>query len=625
MIFTLRGILASLVLFMTLSIHAQNPRITWKTTDWQKNIKEIASYEADGKNFVLMISTKGTAWIYELNENGEIGDQTWKTTNWEKGIECASTFKIGSQNYVFLLNGRNGHAWLLQLNANGKVGKFTWDRKKKGWVKNLDEAVVAKVGNKDFAIFSQNDKKGHIWVAPISSDGKLGKFSDKQKRSYIRNMSTFNQNGKTYLFTHSTKGEVQINEITSSGKIGKRTWGSRGWGKNTNASTVFNYGGTNHLMLVKGETGEAHIFDITKNAQMGTIRWKTSSWEKGIQGLTSYTKNGIPRVMATNPRNGHAWTFVNVGYIPNSISDGSLKKTYTDLINGQKKISKIADDLQWGSVATLKSADKIDYQIERISRRLEDYSSALEGFGKVPIIGSAAVAARVTINTSADQVNKVKGKSENINKVAVKPTLGNANKTLGAINKAETNVLAILSKLISIDNGTASNSGGKTAKIKRFDSQINEALNKISSESNKVTQINSTISKVKKPIDTYNKSIDKLVSKLKNVDKVVNGVNKALNKSFKKKVLGKTFKVSARKILTGGKVGKAIQKVANKWAKKLMKPLVKKLKFNLPSVPGIDSVKKELETIKKTGEDFVNLRKGIEASADKLVQINSGI
>ena len=627
---------------------AQNPRQTWKTTRWEKNISEVCTYQASGNTYALLSRPdQGKFWIFKVNPSGEMGEMTWSTSNWQKGINAIATFENSGKNYLALSDHDNGHFWTFELTADGKVGREIWKTTK--WLKGITEIETFDINGKDY-LFMLRPDHGTAWVFALESDGKVGKmvWQTTNWEKGIKASSTYKCDGKNFLFlSNGTNGHAWIIELTNEGKPGKFEWSTTKWEKGINNVSVFKSGSDSYVFLLASDYGKSWIFKLDNNGTQPKHVWSTTGWQKGISGASTYSEKGVGYLFISNPENGNAWIFSNLHNIsPNlaqynsgNVTDPELKKisaridqVYIEVVATENNLHKFNDKVT-GSKNGIESADRVGDRLAEITGKAQHIHEILGYFTKIPLIGTAVF----TLNTSLSQVTNQAGKVTNsfqaLDQPLLRPTVNNISSAFSASNSVESTLLSISEKLKSYKQQIVNNTSGiKTEAIKANSANIinnlaaiESELKKINSEINKLSTKADKLKKIEGPANKILTGIEKVDSKLNKADKAANEVDKILNKSFKKRIGPVKINISLKKVLEGGKVGKAFKKFVDKWAKKGVNEITKKLNIPMPSLPNVDELKNELTKLKNEAAELMDNSKTFRDCCGNLRKVDAAI
>lgn len=320
------------------------------------------------------------------------------------------------------------------------------------------------------------------------------------------------------------------------------------------------------------------------------------------------------------------------GIRPAKTTGPNADKLFNDIDNTYNQIYKYWQNSQQyninsnSMVGTISQKDKILSQVAQIRQNTQNSIDALEPFKPIPVIGTATNASALALKATASQMDKVKDKIESLNKIALQPVAErsvNLNKTVAGTEKELLNLLVQLRELKkgSVEQCNKVASGGDTKAVSDYESGASNVskylaensndINSITQSGNKLNTLNNVIQKAKPVFDKTVKGLDDFMDKFKNSRKVVNEVNEVLDKRFKKKVLGKQISISVRDVITGGgalkKAKKLLKKIGvdiEKWAKKALAPVTKKLGEKLPALPNLDNYYAKVDELKSKVDEF---------------------
>ncbi len=293
------------------------------------------------------------------------------------------------------------------------------------------------------------------------------------------------------------------------------------------------------------------------------------------------------------------------------------------------------NDLQNKSGSTLsssKSADQavtglydISESFNRLNSRFDDVADALTAFRKMPFIGTAVTALSQTFGAAKDKINSGNSAISSMRKPVIDPMRNNVLNTNISVRSFNSQMQAVKLDLLKLKKNLGSMNENQCAIVNQKISEINNSLASADKELSAIKDMSGKVKVINKPVSNAKKGIDKFDNGFKKVDKVADEINKVLNKKFEKKVFGKKFSISLRKVLEGGKVGKAFKKFVDKWVSKLTKPLTKKLNIKLPSVPSVDKLKGQAQSVLDFTKNMKKNSDNLKAIISKVANADSDI
>ena len=302
-----------------------------------------------------------------------------------------------------------------------------------------------------------------------------------------------------------------------------------------------------------------------------------------------------------------------------------LDKTYLEVYKAWEKYGSIYNKAA-STGGTIDKKNVILDKVSQIRQNTQNSIDALEPFKPIPVIGSVVNGSQMALKTTARQMDRVKGKLEGFNNTVLNPVAGKANELTNSVRISEEEVYQTLKLLFDIKTRAAAKcncivSGTNqttkmlfeqgSAKVSAALTGYGNSFSDIGNEEGKLNTINNAVNKLNPVFDKTINGLDTFMSKFKASRKAVHEVNKVLDKRFKKKVFGKKISISVRDVLTGGgalkKAKKWLKKIKvdiDKWARKALDPVAKKLGAKLPGLPGFDNYYKKANELKNKVDEF---------------------
>jgi tetratricopeptide (TPR) repeat protein len=271
---------------------------------------------------------------------------------------------------------------------------------------------------------------------------------------------------------------------------------------------------------------------------------------------------------------------------------------------------------------------KITYVSDK-SRSLNDImnstSRTLKAFSIIPVVGTTTNILAKSIDVTQNPVGVVASKFDAIESPVITPTksiveqtksvVDNVKSKMGttgtAVQTAETYTLRLkdcISRVVVEKNFQEAeaaidelNKG--LVEVNKTMIEMDGKLVKVETQGKKIASMSGNISKVTGGFESVTKAVDKVMP-------VVNELNSVLDKEFG--VM--SYKFSARKILDG--VSGPAKWVMDKLSDLVMlalKPVLKKFSIDIPSVPGISDLAKQLD-------QFNEIKTGLQAEVDGVKQ-----
>ncbi|MFO8021508.1 MAG: hypothetical protein R6U65_03500 [Perlabentimonas sp.] len=300
------------------------------------------------------------------------------------------------------------------------------------------------------------------------------------------------------------------------------------------------------------------------------------------------------------------------------------------------------------SVDVMNKVTYISGQTQSLNSSMKKTESTLRVFSSIPKVGIVTTTLARSVNMAQKPVGAASDKFTKVEKPVITPTKNLVVKTQGIVNKTKSTMGKTESVLQTTENYTlhfkdCAATVTEENNFKEAEKAIDEINKSLKTTNNALGNINKgldVVNKNVKPIAGLSGTVNKVEKGLKDVDKVmskvdpiVNNLNKVLDKSFTLNLGFKKFTFSVKKILTG--LPKEVKMIMGKFedlAMKALDPVLKKFKIEVPSIPGLDHLSKEIDNMKgyynninneynnvsKSANEYSNSQKHIETNLRKL-------
>lgn len=300
------------------------------------------------------------------------------------------------------------------------------------------------------------------------------------------------------------------------------------------------------------------------------------------------------------------------------------------------------------SVDVMNKVTYISGQTQSLNNSMKKTESTLRVFSSIPKVGIVTTTLARTVNMAQKPVGVASDKFTKVEKPVITPTKNLVVKTQGVVNKTKSAMQKTESIIQTTENYTlhfkdCASTVVEENNFKEAEKAIDEINKSLKTTNNSLKNVNkglAVVDKNTKPIASLSGTVNKVEKGLKDVDKVVgkidpivNNLNKVLDKSFTLNLGFKKFSFSVKKILTG--LPKEVKMIMGKFedlAMKALDPVFKKFKIEIPSIPGLDHLSKELDNMKgyydninreynnvsKAANEFTDSQKHIENNLRKL-------
>lgn len=279
-----------------------------------------------------------------------------------------------------------------------------------------------------------------------------------------------------------------------------------------------------------------------------------------------------------------------------------------------------------------------------LNTTMKSTASTLKAFAIIPVVGTTTNILAKSIDVTQNPVGVVAGKFDAFEEPIITPTkkvvdqtkvvvdnvkgkMGTTGTTVQTAQEYTLRLKDCVSKMVEENNLKEAevaidelNKG--LVNVNKSMATMDGSLAKVETQGKKIAAMSSNISKVTNGLKTVGKAVDK-------VQPVVNQLNAVLDKEFG--VM--SYKFSARKILNG--VSGPAKWVMDKLSDLVMvalKPVLKQFDIDIPSVPGISDLAKQLDqfkdiysglqaevdAVKKTAADYANYQQAINSNFTKL-------
>ena len=316
---------------------------------------------------------------------------------------------------------------------------------------------------------------------------------------------------------------------------------------------------------------------------------------------------------------------IDITAVSNNSPNPEVKALFSRIDNSYNNLNNI--QTQSGNlISKLRNANGIigkGYRtsdlIGDIDSKVTDTESAINPFGKFPIIGPPVKVLSTSLKFSLSNAGKVNTTMKGMR--------------TGVIDKCNDNISYALKSNILLNskvnylNGmlydekkalSGMNTTHDADSIVVRVNALNQRLNNISAATgsipNNLSEIDKhsgNFKKLERPLDDVNGGLDKFNNEFRKVDRIADDINKVLEKRFKKQIATVKINISVRDVLEGGKVGKLFDKYVNEFLDDAFKPLIKRLDIKLPGIPNIDNLKTAFD-------ESLDVSKVIRTNADEI-------
>jgi tetratricopeptide (TPR) repeat protein len=344
----------------------------------------------------------------------------------------------------------------------------------------------------------------------------------------------------------------------------------------------------------------------------------------------------------------------------------SMSRIYTLKLNG--KMEEMAKNLnvtraEFGKLQARvnstssvvdKSVDimgKITYisdNTRSLNETMKTTSSTLKLFTVIPTVGTVTGMLARSIDLVQDPVGAVANKFTALEQPVIAPTKQVVEKTQGVVNKTKEVMGKTEGVIVSVEQFTLRYKDciAKVAEEKNFQeaekavdeinkglsstnktlAEINGSFEKVENETKKIGQLADPVTKITKGLNDVKKVVDK-------IQPIVDELNGALNHKFTLNLLVKKFTFSVRQILDGlPDEVKAIMGKFSDLAMGVLKPVLNKFNIDIPTIPGLDTLSKALDSMKgyydainneynklsKTVGDYANFQNQVDSNLKKV-------
>lgn len=230
---------------------------TCEKGSFKTGIWAITTHNTGQKNILyISYADYGQAEVYELKDDGTLGEKIQEISTWEKGISKCTPIRAAGNNYLAIMKPNAGWAWNIKIGWDGKLGDIAWSTQ--SWIKGIE------------------------------------------------GMSSY----YNYLVLSKSDGNAWLIEFDNSGKEKKHTWTTNKWVKGIKGVTSQYIPGLGAcIMLTKPSTGEAWGFKSDAKGSKPKYVWSTKSWKKGVSLMEVFYKKNDKYLFLANPTNSNAWIY----------------------------------------------------------------------------------------------------------------------------------------------------------------------------------------------------------------------------------------------------------------------------------------------------------------------------
>ncbi|MDX9846102.1 MAG: hypothetical protein RBT74_03885 [Tenuifilaceae bacterium] len=300
--------------------------------------------------------------------------------------------------------------------------------------------------------------------------------------------------------------------------------------------------------------------------------------------------------------------------------NGKMEEMAKNLHTTRSEFGKLQGRVNTTSGVVDKSVDvmgKITYissNTQSLNETMKTTSRTLKLFTVIPTVGTVTGMLARSIDLVQEPVGKVATKFTAIEQPVITPTKQVVEKTQGVVNKTKEVMASTETVLKTTEQYTLryKECVAQVVEEKKFqeaETAVDEINKGLVNTNKALTEINSSFEKVEgeaKKISHLADPVNKVTNGLKDVKKVVDKIqpiidelNGALDHKFTLNLLVKKFTFSVRQILDGlPSEVKAIMGKFSDLAMGVLKPVLNKFNIDIPSIPGLDTLSKALDSMK---------------------------
>lgn len=309
----------------------------------------------------------------------------------------------------------------------------------------------------------------------------------------------------------------------------------------------------------------------------------------------------------------------------------NIDQTYKELYSFETRLAKVNNKLEKAN-KVLNKTSVVSGNLNSLTSKINRSYDALMVFTKIPVVGPAVTGLRTTVGIAKGKIEGVNNKVKSLERPVVRPACEGFESLSGVTGTFDDKVVSLCTELKTVRSSYTKASGcaagttdqnlinsfeQKSAVMNQRLDDINKELSSMNAEIEKIEKMADAAGKIEGPVKTADKGIKAVEKVFNKTDKAAKKIDDVLNKRFKKKILGKKIDISVKDIISGGKVGKAFKQAAEKWAKKLLNPVMKKLNIKIPEIPGMDKIANEVSNMKNSINQFPQIKAKLEDFAAK--------